>query len=220
MQYTINVTDDLQRSREREFTRQLIPAGSLTWVRIEVQRQGQYTDADGVLTTKTGVRQIPLQLTVIGSQYDGAVFWDKITLPEACQPQQAWTDGQRKSFVIGAESIGKILAASNRPLNAQIPQDLDDCRAPVKIVVEQQDRGPTNRVGAWLDPGSPHDKIAAKIPQMGMQEIARAPVQIASPAAVPRPPQPQPRPTPPQAQYGYGQPIAKAANDPDDDIPF
>lgn len=224
-----DATEDLQRSRDREYVRTVIPAGSLTWVRIEVQRQGQYTDADGVQTTRTGIKQIPIQLTVIGPQYDGVVFWDKITLPEALQDACGWTDGQRKSFAIGAETIGKILAASKKPLNARLPDDLDDCRAPVKIGVEQLDRGPANRVQAWLDPGSPHDKIAAKIAQMGQQDIARQPIQVGTapvPAEGAAPvPRPQPRPQPqPQPKYdgAYGQAFGRTVDrdEPADDIPF
>ena len=214
-----DLTEDLQRSRDREMKRAMVPAGSLTWVRVEVDRNGQYADEDGVSTAQSGLKRVNLKLYVLGQQYEGSIIWESITLPEALQADGSWTDGQRKSMSIGGESIAKILASSKRPLRGDIIAGLDGAQCPIKVGMTKPegDRQQRNNVAAWLDPDNEHDKLAQKILMPGSQVIEQAPITVgARPAGVTRQ-QPAPRSQP--APTGYGQPIRRA-EEPEDDIPF
>ena len=210
----VDLTDDLQRSRDREIKRALVPANSLTWVRVEIDRSGQYADDDGVSVAQSGLKRINLRLTVIGPQYEGALIWESVTLPEVLQPEgTSWTDGQLKSMAIGGETLAKIVAASGRQLRGDLAQSLDGAQCPIKVGMTKPDgdRSPRNCAAAWLDPGNPHDKLAQRILQPGQQVIEQAPVTIGGRPPAARPAQ---RPT-----ADYGQPIRRA-QEPEDDIPF
>jgi hypothetical protein len=130
--------DLTNEEEQREMNYGPVPSGSVVLVELEVVKTNNPAQENpNIAVAHSGLRQLPLQLTVCSGTYNGVKFRQHITMPVGCQKVQL-TEGQRKACNIGGATLKAICVAARKPTKMQDVTSLNGLRIPVRVGINDR----------------------------------------------------------------------------------